>query len=425
MCLALTSLWAGCYQEIDLGVSPEETAPADTGAYDAGLDIGAEADLASDFATQPDFDPTADLGETLSATNIAAGENTTCAVDPEGAIWCWGLNKYGILGTTEVTESFMPRRIGSDNDWKSVHVGDDQACATRIDDSLWCWGQNTEGQLARDSDMVRQSIDPLEVAIGAVMEFDTKNDHVCAVTTDQRLFCWGDNREAQIGQGDNEFSGPNLYDLPKEVIEPGPWQAVSVGDAHSCGLKVDGSIWCWGRNTQFAANSEETSQVLQPARQAMPPSGSWQGVSVGVYHSCAESSDSEWLCWGENQNGQIRFPSSDPIATITPVDRNQVSGLSANGFSSCGLDSEGMLFCWGLNIDGHIVGAEQVHSIVPARMTNQQLGSFTEVSVGRFHVCATDLSGRIWCAGSNKSGQLGTDVQYEDISTEWVTVPIP
>lgn len=427
MILAISPGFSACYQGIDLGESElrEEPGPSDMqidststqddGAVDAG-DMGDMGDMGEALP---------DLGPTFSATSIAVGENASCAINPEGELWCWGANMFGLLGTTEPTQSFTPQRISTDTHWAQVNVADDHACARRTDGSLWCWGANTEGQLARDPVMVPESTEPLEIPIGPVAVFDSKNDHVCAVTTDERLFCWGDNSEAQVGQGTNEFSGAAFYDLPKEVIEPGPWSAVSVGDAHSCGLKVDGSIWCWGRNTQFAASNEETSQVLQPAKQAMPSARTWQEVSVGVYHSCGRASDGEWLCWGTNRSGQIRFPSSDPIAGIVPIDRTGLTEISTNGFSACGLDSEQALWCWGLNIDGHIVGVDQVHIIVEPTMTSEGLGPIREVSVGRFHVCALDAESRIWCAGSNNHGQLGSAENHKDISTRWLPVLLP
>lgn len=419
--LVLSPGFSACYQGIDLGESelPEELETQDMssdfeGESDGGIRPDAESDAG---AVIP-----ADLGPTFSASTVATGESTTCAINPEGEIWCWGLNRYGILGTTEFSNSHEPQRIGADTDWRDISVGDDFACATRTDDTLWCWGHNAEGQLtATDVDL---STEPLLIEIGAVRSFDLKNDHACAVTADQRLFCWGDNREAQVGQGTNEFSGNASFDLPKEVIEPGPWLAVSVGDAHSCALKVDESIWCWGRNTQFAASADETSQVLQPSQQAMPTSGSWKAISVGVYHSCGQANDGDWYCWGANRSGQIRFPSSDPIAALTPIERSDVDRFTANGFSACGVDLDDQAWCWGLNIDGHIVGVDQVHVITGPHMVSDGLGAIQDISVGRFHVCVLDSESRVWCAGSNKNGQLGNAEKFEDISTRWLPVPL-
>ena len=36
---------------------------------------------------------------------------------------------------------------------------------------------------------------------------------------------------------------------PAEIPAPaGTWRVVSAGDRHTCGIRTDGTLWCWGSN---------------------------------------------------------------------------------------------------------------------------------------------------------------------------------
>jgi alpha-tubulin suppressor-like RCC1 family protein len=66
--------------------------------------------------------------------------------------------------------------------------------------------------------------------------------HTCAIKQDSSLWCWGYNGYGQIGDGTEE----NKYS-PVKIIESGV-VAVALGDDHTCAIKKDGSLWCWGNN---------------------------------------------------------------------------------------------------------------------------------------------------------------------------------
>jgi len=96
---------------------------------------------------------------------------------------------------------------------------------------------------------------------------------------------------------------------------------VSAGGFHTCGLKPDGSVACWGLNN---------------AGQATPPAGtSFTQVSAGYAHTCGLKTDGTVACWGFNAHGEA----SPPAGSFTQV--------SAGGFDTCGLESDHSVACWG------------------------------------------------------------------------------
>ena len=46
----------------------------------------------------------------------------------------------------------------------------------------------------------------------------------------------------------------------------GPFTEVSAGDSHTCGVKADGTIGCWGRNDRGQAPASPGGRALRPRR---------------------------------------------------------------------------------------------------------------------------------------------------------------
>ena len=68
--------------------------------------------------------------------------------------------------------------------------------------------------------------------------------HVCGIGTDDALRCWGDNTYGQLG-------GRVARPWPVEPVTPVQdegWYSVEAGWLHTCGVRQDGTTWCWGNN---------------------------------------------------------------------------------------------------------------------------------------------------------------------------------
>lgn len=98
--------------------------------------------------------------------------------------------------------------------------------------------------------------------------------HTCGVREDRTVVCWGDN--------------PMRQPAPA-----GRFQSVSAGDMHACGVREDGTVACWGEGR---------------AGQSTPPAGRFQSVSAGYFHTCGVREDGTVACWGEDEKGQSTPP---------------------------------------------------------------------------------------------------------------------
>ena len=69
---------------------------------------------------------------------------------------------------------------------------------------------------------------------------------------------------------------------------------IAAGVFHSCGLRVDQTVTCWGDNESGKAN---------------PPTGKFSAVVASASHSCGLRADQTITCWGNNTFGQLEAPS--------------------------------------------------------------------------------------------------------------------
>ncbi|CAK0756533.1 exported hypothetical protein [Gammaproteobacteria bacterium] len=103
------------------------------------------------------------------------------------------------------------------------------------------------------------------------------------------------------------------------------YKQVSAGTYHTCGLKIDNTLVCWGYNG---------------SGQAMPPTDFFKQVSAGGDHTCGLKTDNTLTCWGYNGDGQAEPPTGF------------FKQISAGGDHTCGLKIDNTLACWGSNIYG-------------------------------------------------------------------------
>ncbi|HEX7540841.1 MAG TPA: RCC1 domain-containing protein, partial [Anaerolineales bacterium] len=85
---------------------------------------------------------------------------------------------------------------------------------------------------------------------------------------------------------------------PEGVKPPLPEQAASVlveslsaGGLHTCVVKSDGTLACWGAGTT-------NTGVIPVYGQSIPPGGTFTQVSAGLVHTCGLRSDGSLACWG-------------------------------------------------------------------------------------------------------------------------------
>ena len=169
--------------------------------------------------------------------------------------------------------------------------------------------------------------------------------HACALFSDGRIDCWGDNEYGEVSG--HPSSNGHI--------------ALSLGAKHSCALSDDGEIACWGANDKG---------------QLSPPPGQGYAMLVsGDNHTCALHSNDEVDCWGsfarEPEPTPVPTPlpptpaptsSPQPEPTVSPscsdfVPNANLSGCDLTGADLSGTDLSGAILTDTILIDVKLIGA--------------------------------------------------------------------
>ncbi|HEY0906526.1 MAG TPA: hypothetical protein VGE17_04945, partial [Methylophilus sp.] len=372
------------------------------------------------------------LQESSLSTNwalIKAGGSQTCGVKTNGSLWCWGYNGQGQLGNGNNTSQSNPtRESGNATNWKSVTTNNNNTCAVKTNGTLWCWGINSYGQV-NGNNLGTSSNTPFQEITGAT-NWDTVisgNEHVCATKTDGALYCWGNNSSGALGTEIYQDS----YFTPRYEPSSFNWAQVSTASDYSCGIKTNGTLWCWGANDYGQHGNGTLVKSFTPVQESTGATH-WKSVSVAAGYACAVTTDGKIYCWGSDSTGALGNGASgsqtSPMQEATG-NTNWVS-VSTGSQHACGLRSDNTLWCWGADSFGQLGnGAGTTTQQSAVQVTSP--ASWLNVSAGYLHTCAVNTENKLYCWGYDSSGQLGNGAtvgnqlspnQESSAATDWKSV---
>jgi Regulator of chromosome condensation (RCC1) repeat len=207
------------------------------------------------------------LPRTEHFRKIAIGDRFSCGIRDSGELACWGANAPGTaLAGAGILD---------------VAIVSDSVCVLQSDRTLGCWfGPNP-------------ATAPIPGAFDSVTGGATGGNG-CALRTDGKVLCWGDNpyRQAPPGPSTDDF------------------KSISLSAQLGCGVRKDDTVACWGGyNTNI-----------------QPPSGTFRETAAGSNHACGLRSDKKIVCWG----GMTYGPSTSTYEHLS-TGSAEVMGLRADG----------------------------------------------------------------------------------------------
>ncbi len=159
-----------------------------------------------------------EMPDSRTFSSVTAGGMHSCAIDDLGHAHCWGNSGEGQLGTGSLSRKLSPApvKMPPSTTFSEVSAGYRHSCALDQDGAAWCWGNGEKGELGdgqlEDTDEpspVTMPTDRTFVTIG------TGDSFTCALDQNGVAYCWGKDTAGQTGQG-----ATGLLATPAKVIWP-------------------------------------------------------------------------------------------------------------------------------------------------------------------------------------------------------------
>ncbi|MGI6680657.1 MAG: RCC1 domain-containing protein [Bdellovibrionota bacterium] len=332
-----------------------------------------------------------DKGGIRNIKSFSRNESTNCAVREDGNLFCWGQDNLGTSG-----DEIQPVMSGVTNVKKSsIHN-----CALKSD-LLYCWGHNAQGQLGIGNNDISRT-PQLVSTLGEVADYALSSYTTCAIKKlDKTLWCWGANWGGQLGIG-NTYS----QNLPKQVEGLSNVKKVFVGESsYTCAITQDDKLYCWGYNYDGQLGIGDTQKKLVPTLVA----NNIKSVSLANSHTCAIDLDNKLYCWGDNSFGQLGIGDT-PNSLVPALVANNIKSVEVypcyNGWIAkytCAINLDDNLYCWGDNGHYQLGLGDSTNRYTPQLV----LSNVKDVRVGLETVCAIDKDNDLFCWGDDTYGQVG------------------
>ncbi|RZO66325.1 MAG: hypothetical protein EVA89_00490 [Sandaracinaceae bacterium] len=214
-----------------------------------------------------------------------------------------------------------------------------------------------------------------------------------------------EHRPPSAEQG-NRRAVPECRSPGRAVVELPPVVDVELGFSHACARADDGGVWCWGQNRDGELGDGTRDDRLRPVRvRGLPPSA---GLALGVGHSCSVSRAGEVHCWGADHAEQLgdgphtgddpdMVPGSAVPVSVLGIDSARSIASYGDAFHTCALHGDGLVSCWGGAWRGQ-VGPAEGREVATALAVPVAVAS--DIVVGQFHSCAVGRDGAVSCWGA-------------------------
>lgn len=228
--------------------------------------------------------------------------------------------------------------------------------------------------------------------------------HSCAIRDDGSLTCWGGSPRIQE-QEMNRYPALQVpTDLEGELIYD--WINLSAGYAYTCGIRLGGILTCWGDNRH--------QQSSPPVNANGEPYRDWVKVSTGgasESFTCGLHADGTIQCWGADQHEQLTPPTDNEGGEALELWVDLSSGYQ----HSCGLLADGAIRCWGSDQFGQSTPPteNELGSIINEGAEGLE-GPWVAVGAGYAHSCGLRAGGSIYCWGIN-SDQQSTPTNWDEL----------
>lgn len=355
--------------------------------------------------------------------NYPTGEG--CALYGDGAAVCRGENSFGAVGIGRALQfEYLPENtipVETEASFTAISMfSGSHACALDRDGAAWCWGRNEEGQLGvadpagpencsyepgwpETTELIPCATTPVKVA--STLRFKTiytARDRSCGLTAGRELWCWGSAAVDAFGRGIGALPGDcsgTSCPLPVRAAPGLTFQKIEMLQDGTCGIAADFILYCWGYEGWSTPRFGRDTGVVIDTRIPTPinSTAAIADFALAESHTCTVTTSGALMCFGANGSGQLG--DSTNIGRTTPIQHRYSVAfrrIAAQGDRNCALDDAGRAWCWGGNNGGNLGLGHLLPALSPGRVLGDL--TFQKIQVGAATNCATER-GNIWCWG--------------------------
>ena len=208
---------------------------------------------------------------------------------------------------------------------------------------------------------------------GMVAAISMRYTHICALSTEGRVKCWGANSDGCLGGVNDSFT--EIGATPGQMGNNLPFvdlgtnrtaRMISAGWSFTCAVLDTYELKCWGANGDGQLGVETTDLAVgtDPSQMGdallpvlFPGNVGIQQVATGSQHTCVISVTSDLYCFGSNFEGMLGLgitdgswgSAADEMGENLPM--VDVGGtpwkIYASDSNTCVILTDGSVKCWG------------------------------------------------------------------------------
>ena len=410
---------------------------------------------------------------------VVANGSFTLALKSDGTVWGWGLAGDHQLGNLKVTgdtqntpykiEIKENGKLSPLTNIKHIAVGDAHALAVNGDGRVYAWGLNRNGQLGSGYKITGSNPAYVLTAANTPLEnikyVAAGNFSSYAISADGKIYSWGSNIYGQLGNGqyggneieNNGYDSDVVYATEISVDADGNDFSniikIAAGISHVLALKNDGNLYVWGTNSDSLLVSTSTEDVLPlPSKMELSVDGQVLDVAAGGgtnssgssgdegkqqlrFHSMILTNTGSVYVWGHNEENTLGKDDNNNSSEIEKLESiKNVISINAARYNSSAITSDGKVYTWGRNDEGQIGNVNVASRTnepmnVMAGATNSEdeessLENIVAIAIGANHMTALRLDGKVYSWGTDMLGQLGdgrNGYEYEKVDLPVLT----
>jgi len=341
--------------------------------------------------------------DSLKATQLSVGGGHVCAL-VKSEVVCWGDNAVGQLGVgvsgKAVGELTKPHVVGGLPKIVRVSAGQQHTCAIDVDGAVWCWGSaggdvvvtdgGTTGSMELKGDKLGTPVKmPLGKGKARAIHVSNAGPDACAAFEDE-VRCWSTFRAIPI-------NATSIAKIETKTYTISAVTKLAMSHGKICAINVAG-LSCWTHDQKPAA--AKLDQL--PAT-----------VAMGEMYACVASAKGDARCWWSlvdefwkrKPDREIQWKAKRATRAIAVGD-SPVCTVDATGAVDCFLSDEGGL------TDDAIAASWATTQLAPHKIPGVSDAVDIGIARGRDVFgygfgCALGKSGDVFCWGDNETGQLG------------------